>query len=151
MPLQFLSHISQTLLSWGSGGCWLAVQLPKAELFSLNKAKVPQYGSCNTSGIGESANTSFPKYVLLPLLVWNLTSIFLTFCSTLPLLPSGNSFFPHSSNWKISELKGNVVLCKKARLWEVKKGLRVIQVIRDRTDLPRPALFSYIIVSTVPS
>lgn len=93
MPLQFLSHISQTLLFWGSGVCWLAVQLPKAELFSLNKAKVPQYRSCNTSGIGESANTSFPKNVLLPLLVWNLTSIFITSCSKLPLLPSGDSFF----------------------------------------------------------
>lgn len=92
-------------------------------------------------------NIPLPYNTLLPLLVWNLISIFLTFASKFPLLPSDDNFPLVFLPGKSEKLKGNFVLFQTVRPLEVKKDLPgVIEMLRHRSEISQtPSLF-YIMV-----
>ena len=110
------------------------MQLHKVELFCYINWKYPD-------------NIPLPYNTLLPLLVGNLTSIFLTFASKFPLLPSDDSFPFIFLPGKSEKLKGNFVLFQKVIPLEVKKDSPgVIQMLRHRTEISQAPPLFYIMV-----
>ena len=110
------------------------MQLHRGELFCYINWKDPD-------------NIPLPYNMLLPLLVWNLTNIFLTFASKFPLLPSDDNFPLVFLPGKSKKLKGNFVLFQTVRPLEVKKDLPgVIEMLRDRSEISQTPPLFYIMV-----